>query len=83
MSPHDRRPLQIYDPGTATLIAVARGTPGIAGGFECCEGNGALLAYYFGKGKREVLVRNGANEGVTARLATRWVADHREWILDW
>lgn len=78
-------PLQIYDPATARLIAIglAQGSPGMARCFQCREGNGDLLTYYFGKGKREVLVRHGANEGVTAHLATRWVDGRREWTLDW
>lgn len=79
-------PLRIYHPTSASLIAVglARGAPGPGGhAFACSKGNGALLAYYFGKGGREVLVRHGANEGISAHLDTRWVAGHREWILEW
>ena len=86
MSPHDGYPpIQIYDPGNAKLIAIglAPDAPELARGFECCEGGGALLTYYFCQGKREVLVRHGANEGITARLGTRWVDGRREWMLDW
>lgn len=87
MSPPDgEAPLRIYHPVSAGLIAVGleRTAPGPGGHcFACSKGNGALLAYYFGKGGREVLVRHGANEGISAHLDTRWVAGHREWILEW
>lgn len=80
------RQFEVFDPESARLLAV---------GFECCEdveghprfscshGNGTLLAYYFGRGKRDVLVRSGPNEGVHAHLTTSWKHGAREWILDW
>ena len=62
MSPPDgEAPLRIYHPVSAGLIAVGleRTAPGPSGHcFACSKGNGALLAYYFGKGGREVLVRH-------------------------
>ena len=77
--------LRVFEPGSSRLLAIGHETAGEAGSaqFACDEGTGALLAYYFGKGRREVLVQNGPNEGVTAHLGTRWASGHREWILDW
>lgn len=77
--------LRIYHPTTAKLIAVGRelSSPGGGHAIACSKGNGELLTYYFGKGGREVLVRHGADEGITAHLGTRWSSGHREWILDW
>lgn len=87
MSPPDgEEALRIYHPVSAGLIAVGleRTAPGPGGHcFACSKGAGALLAYYFGKGGREVLVRHGADEGISARLDTRWAAGRREWILEW
>jgi hypothetical protein len=81
------RKLELLEPVSARLIAVGHEcgegeAPGCRA-FACQQGNGALLAYYFGKGRREVLVRSGPNEGMTAHLSTRWSGGHREWILDW
>ena len=50
--------------------------------FSSADGNGALLTYYFGKGKREVVVRSGTNEGMTGQLGTHWRSGHREWTVD-
>ena len=78
--------VQVFDPETARLLATGREHRAVdADGFafECERGNGTLLTYYFGKGKRRVVVRTGPNEGVTASLGTRWVNGHREWTLDW
>ena len=77
--------VRVYEPENHRLLATGHGVSGGAYPlhFECDNGAGALLIYYFGKGKRAVVVQNGPNEGVTARLATRWAKDHREWTLDW
>ena len=87
MMPHDEeQPIRLCHPVSAGLIAVGleRSAPGPGGhAFACSKGNGALLTYYFGKGGREVLVRHGADEGISARLCTRWVAGQREWFLEW
>ncbi len=78
-------PVRIYDPASARLMAVGveRAAPSGGRAFSCSKGNGVLLTYYFGKGRREVLVRHGADEGVSAQLGTRWVAGRREWTLEW
>ncbi|MEO8540271.1 MAG: hypothetical protein ABI577_11065 [bacterium] len=87
MSPHDPGPeLMLYDPDSASLLATGMelseaDTTGHC--FACIRGNGILLTYYFGKGRRHVMVRHGADEGVTAQLGTRWVAGRREWVLEW
>lgn len=51
--------------------------------FGCLRGNGVLLTYYFAKGKRDVRIQVGENEGIVAHLGTRWRSGHREWTLDW
>lgn len=87
MSPREAgEPVRIYDPASARLLAVGReraANDAAGHPFACATGNGVLLTYYFGKGGREVLVRHGADEGVSAHLGTRWVGGRREWILDW
>lgn len=77
--------VRVFEPGTSRLLAVGRRTADEDNSqhFACDTGTGTLLAYYFGKGKREVLVQSGPNEGVTAHLGTRWARGHREWTLDW
>jgi hypothetical protein len=77
--------VRVYEPDSHRLLATGHELGGTdhAHAFACDSGNGALLAYYFGKGKRHVLVQNGPNEGVPAHLATRWRSGHREWTLDW
>lgn len=40
-----------------------------------------LMAYYFGRGGREVLLTL-ASSAIHARLDTRWAGDHRAWWLD-
>lgn len=86
MSPRDGGNLKVYDPESSRLLAtgVSQLEPGMREHPFCClDGNGTLLVYYFGRGKREVTVQTGPNEGVTARLGTRWVGGRREWILNW
>lgn len=85
MLPDTCQPVRVFEPESSRLLAVGHETGGEDDGirFECDEGAGALLAYYFGKGKRQVLVQNGEAEGVTAHLGTRWWRGHRQWILDW
>ena len=78
--------LQVFDPESSRLLAIVRECRDDADGhhhFSCSRGNGALLTYYFGKGKREVVVRSGPNEGVRAHIATCWKQGAREWTLDW
>ena len=84
--PPDIHRVQVFDPDSARFLASGREcceSAGVSHAFTCDRGNGALLAHYFGKGKRRVVVRSGPNEGVTAQLGTRWRAGHREWTLDW
>jgi hypothetical protein len=77
--------VEVFDAESSLLLATGQ-EEGEADGhrltFSCSKGNGTLLAYYFGKGKREVRVRAGRNEGLTGQLSTRWRSGHREWILD-
>lgn len=84
--PSTGQQLEVFDPDSSRLLAVGvRCGEDVDGHprFSCSRGNGALLSYYFGKGKREVLVRNGPNEGIHAHLATCWKQGSREWTLDW
>lgn len=79
------RTFEIYDEGSANLLATARQEDARGGRcriVSCIRGNGALLTYYYGKGKRDVVIRTGANEGITAHLGTRWRGGRREWTLD-
>jgi hypothetical protein len=83
--PDQPRLFEIYDVDSSSLLATAReaGEAGARGCvLSCIAGNGALLSYYYGRGKRDVVVRSGPNEGMTAHLATRWHAGKREWTLD-
>ncbi len=80
------QPIEIYDVDASRLLARAQ-EAGCDGDddcrtISCIEGNGTLLTYYFGRGKRDVVVRSGPNEGTTAQLGTRWRAGHREWTLN-
>lgn len=77
-------PVFVYDPDSFRLLAAGTEEPCADGAraFSCTNGNGALLAYYFGRGKRLVMVRHGANEGITCHLGTRWCNGRREWLLD-
>lgn len=79
------RRVLVYDAETAQLLAAGEeaALPGHTHAFSCIRGNGALLLFYFVKGRRDVLVRLGPNEGVTAQLGTRWRGGRREWTLDW
>lgn len=82
----DASAFEVLDPVSYRLLALGHECGEPTDGehsFSCSHGNGALLTYYFGKGKREVLVRNGPDEGVHALLGTRWARGHREWTLDW
>lgn len=83
--PDTPRTLEIYDAESSRLLATAR-EAGKEGGrarvVSCTKGNGTLLTYYYGRGKRDVVVRSGPNEGMTAHLGTRWRGGHREWTLD-
>ena len=86
MSPRDEHSaVEVYDAESSRLLATGQ-EAGVADGhrltFECLRGNGTLLAYYFGKGKRQVMVRMGRNEGVSGQLSTHWRGRHREWSLD-
>lgn len=86
MLPHScLGPTALYDPESAACLGIGEtfaNSEAESHPFQCLRGNGSLLTYYFGKGKREVVVRSAANEEFTAQLATRWAAGHREWILD-
>ena len=85
MLPDTAELVRVFEPESSRLLAVGHETchePDSLS-FECDSGGGALLAYYFGKGKRSVVMQCGPNEGVTAHLATRWARGHREWTLDW
>ena len=77
--------IRIFEPDNARLLAIGHGTAedDASLNFACDTGSGALLAYYFGKGRRRVVVQSGRNEGVAAHLATRWNKGHREWTVDW
>ena len=79
------RAVDVYDAESSRLLATCSQTAGEGHHLTfCCEhGNGALLTYYFGKGKREVLVRAGRNEGLAGHLGTHWRAGHREWTVDY
>ena len=85
MLPEAHSAVRLYDPRSADLLAVGHkvGEQPFLDRFACDWGNGTLLAYYFGKGKRDVLVRAATNEGATAHLRTRWRGGQREWTLDW
>ena len=82
--PDKPRTFEIYDAESSRLLATAREAEEDGGGHvvACTAGNGALLRYYYGRGKRDVIVRSGPNEGMTAHLGTRWRAGHREWTLN-
>ncbi len=78
--------LRVYEPESLQLLATGErleDSSAEARPFGCVEGNGVLLTYYFAKGKRDVRVQFGENEGVLAHLGTRWRDGHREWTLDW
>ncbi|MGE0599693.1 MAG: hypothetical protein AB7J35_11520 [Dehalococcoidia bacterium] len=78
--------IRVFEPDSLRLLATGQHMGPCEAAvhpFGCLEGNGVLLAYYFGKGKRDVCVQIGENEGVMAHLGTRWRAGHREWTLDW
>lgn len=78
--------IEVYDPESACLLATGRAAECAeteVHPFRCVKGNSVLLSYYFAKGKRQVMVRLGPNEGITAHLGTRWVGGHRQWTLDW
>ena len=84
--PDTARQVQVFDPESRCLLATGMECGEDNDGhhhFSCARGNGALLTYYFGKGKRDVVVRSGPNEGIRAHLATRWKPEGREWVLDW
>jgi len=85
--PHEVSRLSIFDSSKRELLATATDTlrPGSASDCRLIELDGAdrLLAYYFGKAQREVLVAGGAGEGITATLETRWAQGHREWKIRW
>jgi len=86
MLPDSQNLMRVYEPEGSRLLAEGHGTrkgqqESIE--FSCDTGSGALLAYYFGKGRRQVVVQAGPNEGVSAHLKTRWANGHREWTLDW
>jgi len=86
MLPDTRDLVRVYEPESSRLLAEGRGArKGQQESIEfcCATGAGALLAYYFGKGRRQVVVQAGPNEGVSAHLKTRWANGHREWTLDW
>jgi hypothetical protein len=77
--------IQVLDPETSRLLATGRirgedghGRPR----FACTAGKGLLLMRFFGSGKRDVVIRSGANEGIHARLSTRWTGREREWTLE-
>lgn len=83
--PDHPRTFEIYDAESSRLLATAREAAEEEGRVRvvsCTAGNGSLLTYYYGRGKRDVVVRTGPNEGMTAHLGTRWRAGHREWTLD-
>ena len=82
-----RLDIRLFEPESLRLLAVGQeideAEAEVLHPFGCLEGNGVLLTYYFGKGKRDVCVQIGENEGVMAHLGTRWRKGHREWTLDW
>jgi|GEM_PF-4403793 len=82
--PDTPRVFQLYDADSTRLLATAReaGQEGPARVVSCIAGNGALLSYFYGRGKRDVIVRSGPNEGMSAHLGTRWRGGRREWTLD-
>ena len=80
------RQLQVFDPESSCLLATGIECGEDSEGrhqFSFSDGNGALLKYYFGQGKRDVMVRSGPNEGIVAHLVTRWKPGGREWMLEW
>jgi len=83
----DASRLSIFDSTKRELLATATDTLRPGSGPDCrlidLDGADRLLAYYFGKAQREVLVAGGAGEGITATLETRWAQGHREWKLRW
>jgi hypothetical protein len=81
--------VRLFDLESTELLACGHGLDGGSlmkddqQRFCCTEGNGRLLVYFFGKGKRDVRVQLGQGEGVVAHLGTRWNGSHREWTLEW
>ena len=86
MLPETEDIVRVYEPETSRLLAMGHGA---RGGdhepirFHCETGAGMLLAYYFGKGRRQVVIQSGPNEGLPAHMKTRWSNGQREWTFDW
>ncbi len=84
--PSTDKQLKVFDPETSRLLAVGQECGEAGGGhhsFSCLHGNGTLLTYYFGKGKHDVVIRSGPNEGIRAHITTCWKQGKREWTFDW
>src|SRR5512139_2487692 len=86
MPPDTSDRLELFDPTSSTLLAMGfplRQLSPSGGDFRCLDGGAKLLDFYFLKGKRDVRVRSGANEGLVATLGTRWIDGRRQWTLRW